>query len=88
MRRQLYKTRNFRIRNLHQRIMILGYEARLIHPLAPLNHTDHKVKPTIPDERTYITGLNHDRRQEWENLLIKEIMDKLFMERFRLLILV
>ena len=45
-------------------------------------------KPTIPDERTYITGLNHDRRQEWENLLIKEIMDKLFMERFRLLILV
>ena len=88
MRRQLDKTGNFRVRDLHQGIIILWHIIRLCHPLALLYHPDNQVKTAVAYKRTDISRLYHHRRKEGEDLFVKEVVHKFFMERFRIAVLV
>ena len=52
-------------------------------PLAFLYHADHQIQTAVTDKGTDIPRLYHDRRQERKHLLIKEVMNELFMEWLR-----
>ena len=81
--RQLYKARYLGIGYLHQCIMIFRRLISFQFPLAFLYHADHQIQTAVTDKGTDIPRLYHDRRQERKHLLIKEVMNELFMEWLR-----
>ena len=82
---QFNEARHFRVGNFHQGILIrdLLCFGTALFVMSLFGHSNDQIQTTVADEGPDIIFLDHHRSQERKDFLIKEVLDKRFMERFR-----